>query len=130
MSDIYILESFDKAINRLEEVLALEKTECPAMTGTGVIRDSAIKRFELCFDLAWKSIKVYANGQGIECYSPKECFKSAFQLNLIDYDEIWLNMLNDRNLTTHLYKEEYAEEVYSRLLNYLGLFKKLLKALK
>jgi len=37
-----ILKDFQKAIERLEEVLILEKTE--------INRDSAIKRFELCFD--------------------------------------------------------------------------------
>lgn len=32
-----------------------------------VIVDSAIKRFEICFDLAWKSIKYSAKKQGTEC---------------------------------------------------------------
>ena len=112
-----ILEDFEKAIKRLEEVLKLSKTD--------VNRDSAIKRFEFCFDLAWKSIKFYAQRQGVECYSPRDCFKTAFQLNLIDYNEYWLNMIDDRNLTAYLYKEEYADKVYSQLSDYLELFKKL-----
>lgn len=114
---MFKLEDFQKAIKKLEEVLGLKKTE--------ITRDSAIKRFELCFDLAWTSIKAYAKNQGVECYSPRECFKTAFQLKLIDYQEGWLKMIDDRNLTTHLYNEKYAEEVYSRLGNYLELFKKL-----
>ena len=65
-----ILEDFERAVKRLEEVLELKKTP--------VVRDSAIKRFELCFDLAWKSIKNYSKFQGIEYYSPRECFKAAF----------------------------------------------------
>ncbi|MEW6102753.1 MAG: HI0074 family nucleotidyltransferase substrate-binding subunit [bacterium] len=112
-----IYKDFEKAIKRLKEVLKLEKTE--------ITRDSAIKRFELCFDLSWKSIKVFAKDQRVECYSPRECFKIAFQLSLIDYDEAWLRMIDDRNLTAHLYKEEYADDVYSRLPKYLKMFKKL-----
>ena len=54
-----ILEDFEKAVKRLEEVLELKKTE--------VVRDSAIKRFELCFDLAWKTIKEYARKYGMAC---------------------------------------------------------------
>jgi nucleotidyltransferase substrate binding protein (TIGR01987 family) len=115
-------KDFQKIISRLEEVLELKKTK--------VNRDSAIKRFELCFDLAWKSIKAYAKNQGMECYSPRECFKTAFQLGLIDSDERWLKMVDDRNLTTHLYKEQYADEVYKRLSDYLKLFKKLLSKLE
>jgi nucleotidyltransferase substrate binding protein (TIGR01987 family) len=112
-----IFEDLKKATGRLEEVLKLEKTE--------VTRDSAIKRFELCFDLSWKTIKNYARNQGLECYSPRDCFKTAFQLKLVDYDERWLRMIDDRNLTTHLYKEEYADEVYSRLGEYLEMFEQL-----
>jgi len=112
-----IIEDFQKTIERLEEVLKLKKTE--------IIRDSAIKRFELCFDLAWKSIKNFAKDEGVECYSPKECLKVAFQLKLIEHDERWLKMLDDRNLVVHLYKEEMAEKVYQKLPEYL----KMLKAL-
>lgn len=116
------LEDFSKAIKKLEEVLRVKKTE--------ITRDSAIKRFELCFDLAWKSIKDYARKQGVECYSPRECFKTAFQLKLVGYQEDWLKMIDDRNLTVHLYSEEDAEGVYSRLENYLQLFNRLLSRLK
>ena len=116
------LENFKKCIERLEEVLNLEKND--------INRDSAIKRFELCFDLAWKTIKIYAKDQGIECNSPKNCVKIAFQLKLIDYDERWFDIIKDRNLTVHLYQEEYADEVYDRLKQHLELFKNLFSRLE
>lgn len=117
LTDFHLLEDFKKTITKLEEAISLEKTE--------IVRDSAIKRFELCFDLAWKCIKFFARKEGIECNSPRSCLKVAFQLNLISYDENWLKMLDDRNLTVHIYKEKYAEEVYSRLSLYAGLLKEL-----
>ena len=117
-----LLEDFRKTIKRLEEVLKLEKTK--------VIRDSAIKRFELCFDLVWKSIKFFAQKEGLECYSPKECFKIAFQLKLIEHDEKWLEMIKDHNLTTHLYKEEQADMVYQKLPRYLEMFRNLLSQIE
>lgn len=122
ISDNPLLEDFEKTILRLEDVLKLVKTE--------VVRDSAIKRFELCFDLSWKCIKLYAKREGVECFSPRDCLKVAYQLGLIDYDETWLKMLDDRNLTVHVYKEKYAEEVYSRLFNYTEYFRKLLNRIK
>lgn len=112
-----IFEDFKKANQRLKEVLEMKKTS--------ITRDSAIKRFELCFDLAWKSIKLVAKIKGLECYSPRDCFKTAFQLKLIDHDQRWLEMIDDRNLTAHLYKEELADRVYSRLFEYLKLFQEL-----
>lgn len=121
MSD-YVLEDFKNAVSRLEEVMNMEKT--------AVNRDSAIKRFELCFDLAWKAIKYYAKFQGFGCNSPRQCFKDAFQLKLLDYNEDWLKMIDDRNASVHLYSESYADEVYKKLIGHLELFKKLLAKLK
>jgi len=117
LTDFHLLEDFKKTIARLEEAISLKKTE--------IVRDCAIKRFELCFDLAWKCIKSYAREEGIECNSPRSCLKVAFQLNLISHDENWLKMLDDRNLTVHIYKEKYAEQVYSQLSLYAGLLKEL-----
>jgi len=117
-----VFKDFKKSIQKLGEVLNVEKTD--------ITRDSAIKRFEICFDLAWKSAKLWAKIKGVECYSPRDCFKTAFQLNLINYNEKWLKMIEDRNLTAHLYKEEYADEVYSRLSDYLKLFQELLSKLE
>ena len=122
LNNMPLLEDFRKTIKRLEEVLKLEKTK--------VIRDSAIKRFELCFDIAWKSIKFYAQREGLVCYSPKECFKIAFQLKLIEHDEKWLEMIKDHNLTTHLYKEEQADMVYQKLPRYLEMFRNLLSQIE
>ena len=116
-----ILEDYQKLINKLEEILVMEKTE--------VNRDSAIKRFELCFDLAWKSTKEYAKKEGVECYSPRACFKTAFQLKIIEYDELWLRMIEDSNKSVHLYKEEFAKEIYAHLPDYLKLFKGLFEKL-
>lgn len=116
-----LAKDFQKAVKRLEEALALKKDE--------FTRDSAIMRFQLCFDLAWKAIKVYAKEEGVDCFSPKSCFKTAFQLELIDYDQQWLEMIDDRNLITHTYAEETAEEVYGRLKPYLKLLKDLSKKL-
>ncbi|HQO99111.1 MAG TPA: HI0074 family nucleotidyltransferase substrate-binding subunit [Caldisericia bacterium] len=118
----YQLENFEKSIQKLDEVLSLKKDS--------IIRDSAIKRFEISFDLCWKLIKVYAKKEGLDCNSPRECFKIAFQIKLIDYDNNFLKMIEDRNLTTHIYDESIADDVYSRLSLYLNLFKKLLEKIK
>lgn len=122
MSANYPVENIEKAVQKLKEVLSLEKTE--------IHRDSAIKRFEICFDLVWKSMKAVALKHGIECNSPRLCFKTAFQLKLIDYEEAWLKMIEDRNTVAHIYNEEYADQVYSRLEQYLKMFEKFISLLK
>jgi len=99
MTKLEALKSqFQKAVSRLEEVLKQDKNE--------FIRDSAIQRFEFTFDLSWKLIKAFIEDEhGIICASPKNCFREAYKLNIIKYDDFWIEMTNMRNQTVHTYKE-------------------------
>lgn len=115
------LDDFTSSLSKLEEVLNSPKSD--------ISRDSAIKRFELAFDLAWKCIKEFSKNQGLECYSPRECFKTAFELKLIDYDEKWFEMIQSRNESVHLYNEKGAEILFTRLPEFLSMLKELNKKL-
>ncbi|MDP2950949.1 MAG: HI0074 family nucleotidyltransferase substrate-binding subunit [bacterium] len=118
-----LLIDFEKALSHFAEVLQKEKTD--------IVRDSAIKRFEFVFDLAWKALKAYLDEErGIICHSPKTCFKEAFQSGIIEHEEFWLKVTDDRNYTAHTYKEVFAEKIYSNLPNALLNFQELFKALK
>lgn len=118
-----ILEDFKNAVMRFEKVLREPKTE--------FIRDSAIKRFEIAFELAWKTIKAFLEEEhNITCVSPKNCLQEAYKVGIVDYDEIWIDMVNKRNLTAHVYKEIVADKIYNELPSYLPLFQKLLSALE
>jgi nucleotidyltransferase substrate binding protein (TIGR01987 family) len=113
-----ILNSFEKSLQRFEEILKAEKTIAN--------RDSALKRFEFTVELAWKCVQRFLREQEIICRSPKECLKEAFKFGLIEDDPKWIEMMEDRNLIVHTYDEKTAEDVYTRLFNYF----KFLKILK
>ncbi len=117
-----LLTQFAKAVNSMSAALSQHKDE--------FVRDSAIKRFEFTFELAWKTMKAFLEEQGILCESPRACFKEAFRQGIIEYEEIWLEILKLRNQTSHTYKENLAEEVYSRLPEILSRFEKLLGEIK
>ena len=56
--------------------------------------------------------------------------KEAFSYGLITDDKIWVQLLNDRNLTSHIYKEEIADEICERIIKtYFQEFKALSKRL-
>ena len=116
------LSEFKKCLKKFEEVLSLEKND--------VVRDSAIKRFELCFELSWKTLKDFLEKEGILCRSPRSCLKEAFSMGLIQNEDEWLSILEDRNLSVHTYDETLAEELYDRLLNHLKAMKDLAKAIE
>ena len=102
-----LLRLLDTALTRLEGALAQPVNE--------FVRDSAIQRFEFTFELFWKSLKAYAEESGVEVYSPRDSVRTAFQLGLIQEHPDWFRMLEDRNLTSHIYSEATAETIYSHL---------------
>lgn len=115
-------QEFNGAVTRLEEVLKEPKTE--------FMRDSAIKRFELSFDLSWKLIKAFIEKKGVSCVSPMGCFKEAYCQGLIEYEEIFVELTETRNKTVHTYDENLAERIYEDLPKALAAFRKLGEALK
>ena len=115
-------EEYKEAIDGLQDVLRQPKNE--------YMRDSAIKRFELAFDLAWKTIKAFAEEKGTTCVSPLGCFQEAYQQELISYNDAWVEMVKTRNKTVHTYDEQLAEEVYAKLHATLGLFHELAENLE
>ena len=117
-----VLISFEKALSKLDEALKAETSE--------LIRDAAIQRFEFSYELMWKSLKHVLKESGVICHSPKSCFKEAFSQGWIEDEELWLQMLSDRNLTTHTYDEALAVKVYKNLPVYLAAMADILKYLK
>ena len=117
------LASFIKSVKNLKSIL----TE----TETQIVRDAAIKRYEICYELAWKSVQEALKAEGLEiCKSPKSCFKEAFKQSWIADEEAWAEMIQNRNLTTHTYDEDLAEKIYDSLGKYLSLFEYLLAQLQ
>lgn len=100
---------FSKALQRLSEALAEDRSNPLAI-------DGSIQRFEFSFELGWKLLKkVLMDVEGIEVLSPKKALQVAYQVGWVSDEQAWLKMLNDRNLTSHTYREEYALEIYSQL---------------
>jgi nucleotidyltransferase substrate binding protein (TIGR01987 family) len=101
-------EDFASATNRLNEVLSLPPD--------AVVRDSAIQRFEIAFELCWKYLKAFLEEEhNVTCTSPRTCFRAAFKQGLIEDDPFWLDLTKLRNYTVHTYNESLAEYVYARL---------------
>jgi nucleotidyltransferase substrate binding protein (TIGR01987 family) len=68
-------------------------------------KEGLIKRFEFTLELAWKVLKDKMQDDGIiiDRISPKYVIKQAYSSKYIDNVDIWLSMINDRNLMSHTY---------------------------
>ncbi len=88
---------------------------------SAIVRDATIQRFEYTTEAAWKALKHYLLDQhGVECNSPKSCIRAAFGIDLLSEEETerLLEMIDDRNLTSHTYIEAVAVRIASRIPDY------------
>ncbi|MEP6601868.1 MAG: nucleotidyltransferase substrate binding protein [Nitrospirota bacterium] len=98
---------------------AARLAEAVAQPVSDLIRDATIQRFEFTFEAVWKTLKLYLERQGHECGGPRPTLKKAFAENLISSPEeadLWLAMLEDRNLTAHAYDEVLANRIYQHIV--------------
>lgn len=96
------LNQFSQAVIRLEE--ALNHSE-----ETTLLVDAVIKRFEFSFELCWKTFKKKCEAEGLHSVaSPKAILKQSYALQWIDDETEWLQMLEDRILSTHTYHQALA----------------------
>ena len=96
------------------------------------VRDGVIQRFEFCTELAWKTIREYLLDQGYsDVNSPKSVMKQAYADGLLDDEQAWIDLLNARNLTSHIYDEATANGVFQSIQTvYCPLLQKLIHTLQ
>jgi len=121
------LDSFKKSVEKLENAKQLTEEEYRTF------RDSAVKRFEISVDTLWKYVKIYLEAKkGLVLNSPKPIFRECLRTNLISESEAKkaLEMVDARNMTSHIYKEEIAEQIRVKLPDYYKLMNKLITTMK
>ncbi len=100
-------QNFDRAFLLLREALQ-RKPEALSM----LEKEGVIQRFEYTFELAWKTLKDYLEESGlvISPVTPREVIKQAFAAKILPDGQVWINMLDNRNLLTHTYDVSVFEQ--------------------
>ncbi|MBI3784231.1 MAG: nucleotidyltransferase substrate binding protein [Deltaproteobacteria bacterium] len=101
-------DQLSHAVDRLREALAEPTTN-------SLIIDGTIQRFEFTIELYWKVMKRLLAFEGIEAQTPRETLQHAYQAGWLSDETAWLDMLRDRNQTSHTYNEELARQIYDRI---------------
>lgn len=99
------LRNLKRALDRLSEALEVPESNTLAIDGT-------IQRFEFALELFWKTLKRLLAEEGVETSTPKDTLRKAFQVGWLTDEGAWLQMLSDRNTTSHIYDEETAKRIY------------------
>lgn len=115
------LELFLKAYTALEKGI-VEYNNNP---NSEVMKAGIIKMYEFTWELSWKTLKEFIEDQNIEFLpSPRQTIKEAYQLNLLENDETWMSILDDRNVMNHTYDQMKADVLVPKIINeYFDSFK-------
>ena len=104
-------ETFKKAFSKLREFVDTDN-------GTEKDKAAIIHAYEYTFELWWKSLQIYLQDfETVTEFGPGSTIRNAFQYGLIEEGQDYMNLLKDRNLIAHTYKENIATEIYESIVN-------------
>lgn len=93
------LESLQRALRQLEAALLAHD----AAPESEVIGMAVIKAYEFSFELSWKTLKDLLSYEGLDVLLPREVLRQAFAAGLLRDGQVWIDMLEQRNLMAHTY---------------------------
>jgi len=105
-------ENFCKALANLQVGLELEEP-FSIVEQTGIVG-----LFEICFEQSWKLMKELLEEHGRfenKIGSPRAIIKIAYQCDMISDEELWLDLLEARNVLAHTYSDDQALSVIREL---------------
>lgn len=112
--------NYIKALFQLEKaVFVARQRELSDLEEQGLI-----KSFEFTHELACLVMQDFFKDQGnMNIKGSKDAIKEAFNKQLIDDGETWMETISSRNKTVHTYNEETADEIAHLIINkYYDLF--------
>ena len=101
------LDNFSRCLN------VLKGADFELANDNDIYRMGVIGQFSLTFELAWKALQAVlrAHGaEGAETGSPKEILQLGYKLGFVNDSAVWLLMLKRRNIGTHIYDGDEADE--------------------
>jgi nucleotidyltransferase substrate binding protein (TIGR01987 family) len=119
------LQMARRALTTLQELTPIESP-------TLIERDAAIQRFEYSTEACWKAAQSALSIEfGLELASPKSVIRASAQNALLTEADarLAMDLVDDRNLTSHTYNEALAKAIWSRLPTHLAVLQRWMDAL-
>lgn len=106
------LNNFQKAIKSLADDVGLAQQR----DLTDIEKRGLIQAFEYCYELSWNLIKDFFEMEGeANIMGSRDAFKMAFNRGLIDVNLV--DTIKSRQITSHAYNEQVANEIYNKVIN-------------
>jgi len=120
--------NFKKAFSNLNEEVELTKER----ELTKLEKQGLIQSFEYTYELAWNTIRDFYRSKGeVDIQGSRDAFRLAFERGLIEKGQVFMNMIKSRQLSSHTYNEETADDIYQDIVNhYFCAFQELIERLR
>ena len=107
-------DNYNRALNQLGQAVALSEQR----PFTDLEKQGVIQGFEFVHELAWNVLKDFLEYEGIpDIVGSRGAVREAFKRNIITDGEVWMDMIDKRNLTSHTYNAELAQSMVSTILS-------------
>lgn len=119
---LFYMKKFDQYVRHLQVLCRAEQEDVT----NGFIVSGIIDKFYIQFELGGKVLKELLRYEGANqaaMGSPREIIKTAYAYFHFMEEDVWLEMLRDRNDATYIYNEEAAQQLVEKILyQYIGVF--------
>lgn len=114
------LSQFKLALKQMDSAVSLSKVK----ELSDLEKQGLIKSFEYTHELAWNLMKDFFEYQGnFKIMGSRDATREAFAKGLIVDGNVWIKMIESRNLTSHTYNQGTANQVIKTITqDYFPLF--------
>ena len=107
-------DNFNRALKQLTAAVELSaQREFTQLEKQGVIQG-----FEFVHELAWNVLKDLLEFEGIQgIVGSRGTVREAFKRDLLADGELWLDMIDKRNLTSYTYNAELAQDMVNTIVH-------------
>jgi nucleotidyltransferase substrate binding protein (TIGR01987 family) len=106
-------QNFKKAFRQLSDASALAQQRALSV----LEQQGLIQAFEFTHELAWNTLKDFLETRGTaNLFGSKDATRAAFAAGLIGNGEVWMEMIQSRNKSTHTYDFKTAEAIANAII--------------
>ena len=103
--------NFEKAFLLLKQAVETYDDNADA-----IIKEGIIQRFEFTHELAWRVLKDFLEYEGYQNVTgSRSATRIAFNVDLLENGQVWMDMIESRNRTVHTYQESILEQEYKKV---------------
>ncbi len=107
-------DNFNRALKQLTAAVELSAQR----EFTQLEKQGMIQGFEFVHELAWNVLKDLLEFEGIQgIVGSRGTVREAFKRGLLADGELWLDMIDKRNLTSHTYNAELAQDMVNTIIH-------------